>query len=203
MRIDVNHQFNEGMNNLTTWRIRYNKDKYCEKVLLNLFYRKYTTSFMWDDIQNSFQTKLFGGRKILWKDAFIGFKELLFKYSDKAKATQPKLINLLNNKPETIIGGLAYSDYADRIKGSKIGNMKDIEEIEFAYLHYLLNDQLILMWSALGGTGLNKIDALAQMSGVVIEKLNLSSYAEVESVIGQLSTAPYLHKNYNPFTPLL
>ena len=59
MRIDLRNQLAEGMNNLQAWRSRYSKSEYGEKVLLNVFYRKYSTLFMWDKIQNSFQKKMF------------------------------------------------------------------------------------------------------------------------------------------------
>lgn len=196
MRIDLRNQLAEGMNNLQAWRSRYNKNEYAEKVLLNVFYRKYSTLFMWDKIQNSFQGN------VLWNDFNDGFREMMSLYQNQAMKTQPILLQLLSEKSENMVGTVSYAGFADKIRGAKQGNNADIEEIEFTYLHYLLNDQLILMWSAFGGTGLSKIDALAQMSGVIIAETDMSEYGKVENIIGQLCTGPYLHENYNALPPL-
>lgn len=202
MRIDLRNQLAEGINNLQAWRNRYSKAEYGEKVLLNVFYRKYSTHFMWDKIQNSFQTKMFGGNKVLWNDFNEGFREMMNLYENQSTKTQPILLQLLSEKSANMVGSVSYAGFADKISGAKQGNNADIEEIEFTYLHYLLNDQLILMWSAFGGTGLSKIDALAQMSGVIIAETDMTEYGTVENIIGQLCTGPYLKENYNPLPPL-
>lgn len=196
MRIDLRNQLAEGMNNLQAWRSRYSKSEYGEKVLLNVFYRKYSTFFMWDKIQNSFNGN------VLWNDFNTGFREMMNLYQNQAIQTQPILLQLLSEKSTNPVGSVTYAGFADKIRGAKQGKNADIEEIEFTYLHYLLNDQLILMWSAFGGTGLSKIDALAQMSGVIIAETDMSEYGKVENIIGQLCTGPYLHENYNPLPPL-
>lgn len=196
MRIDLRNQLAEGMNNLQAWRSRYSKSEYGEKVLLNVFYRKYSTFFMWDKIQNSFNGN------VLWNDFNIGFREMMNLYQNQAMQTQPILLKLLSEKSNNQVGSVTYAGFADKIRGAKQGKNADVEEIEFTYLHYLLNDQLILMWSAFGGTGLSKIDALAQMSGVIIAETDMSEYGKVENIIGQLCTGPYLHENYNPLPPL-
>lgn len=202
MRIDLRNQLAEGMNNLQAWRNRYNENEYAEKVLLNVFYRKHSMNFMWNEIQNSFQTKLFGGNKKLWNDFQEGFNKMMSLYSIYSQKTQPVLLQLLSEQSKQKVGSISYSEYASKIQGAKQGNAADIEEIEFTYLHYILNDQLILMWSAFGGTGLSKIDSLAQMSGVIIAETEMKEYATVETIIGQLCTGPYLHQNYNPLPPL-
>lgn len=202
MRIDLRNQFTEGMNNLQAWRNRYSEIEYAEKVLLNVFYRKHTMNFMWSEIQNAFQKKMFGGNKVLWNDFNEGFEKMMNLYQNYSQKTQPILLKLLSEQSSTKVGSISYSEYKEKILGAKNGNSSDIEEIEFTYLHYLLNDQLILMWSAFGGTGLSKIDALAQMSGVIIQETDMNDYATVEIIIGQLCTGPYLHQNYNPLPPL-
>ena len=196
MRIDLRNQLAEGMNNLQAWRSRYNKNEYGEKVLLNVFYRKYSTLFMWDKIQNSFQGN------VLWNDFNEGFREMMNLYQNQSLKTQPILMQLLAEQSSKKVGSIAYSDYTSKIIGAKQGDNSDIEEIEFTYLHYLLNDQLILIWSAFGGTGVSKIDALAQMSGVIIAETDMTGYGSVETIIGQFCTGPYLHQKYNALPPL-
>ena len=140
------------MNNLQAWRSRYSKSEYGEKVLLNVFYRKYSTFFMWDKIQNSFNGN------VLWNDFNTGCREMMKLYQNQAMQTQPILLQLLSEKGNNPVGSVTYAGFADKISGARQGKNADIEEIEFTYLHYLLNDQLILMWSAFGGTGLSKIE---------------------------------------------
>ena len=143
MRIDLRNQLAEGMNNLQAWRNRYSETEYGEKVLLNVFYRKYSTYYMWDKIQNSFRPKMFGGNKVLWKNFNEGFQEMMNLYQNQSTKTQPILLKLLSEKSDKMVGNVSYSGFADKIRGATKGNNVDIEEIEFTYLHYLLNDQLI------------------------------------------------------------
>lgn len=203
MRIDLRHSFNEGMNLLPTWRNRYSTQEYPEKVLINLFYRKYTMEFMWNDINNSFQKKLFGGRKVLWNDFNQGFQKLKMSYQQNAVSkTQPVLVKLLSEQSTRIVGSTSFADFKDRINGARQGNNKDIEEIEYAYLYYLLADECVLLWSAFGGTGLDKIEAIGKMSGMIIETPEIDAYGKIENILGRLCAAPYLQKVYNPLPPL-
>lgn len=199
MRVDVTNQYAEGISNLQVWRSRYEKSDYPGKILLNLFYRKYTTHFMWEEIVRSYQKSFFGARKKRWDDFQIGFQQLMQIYSQTAQAkTHPILPSLLQNKAHEKVGSISYADYFDKLRAAQRGDRKELEEIEFAYLHYFLTDQLILVWSAIGGTGVSEIDALGQMSGVLIEDTDMSNYNNVELILGQLCTAPFLHENYNP-----
>ncbi|KAA6335140.1 hypothetical protein EZS27_016596 [termite gut metagenome] len=203
MAVDLRHPFNEGMNLLLTWRNRYSKVEYGEKVLMNIFYRKYTMEFMWNEIDNSFQKKIFGGRKVLWNDFNQGFQKLKSSYQQNAVSkTQPVLMNLLTEQSQRKVGTISYASYKDRIIGARQGNKNDIEEIEYAYLYYLLTDESILLWGAFGGTGLSKIEAIGKMTGLVIETEELNSYDKIDNMLSQLCVAPYLHKIYNPLPPL-
>lgn len=57
MRIDLTNPYNEGYNNLKTWRTRYSKSEYSSKVVTNIFYRQYTMQSIWDtQIDKSFTT---------------------------------------------------------------------------------------------------------------------------------------------------
>src|SRR5690606_18921417 len=125
MRIDLRNQLAEGMNNLQAWRSRYSKSEYGEKVLLNVFYRKYSTFFMWDKIQNSFNGN------VLWNDFNNRYREMMNLYQNQAMQTQPILLQLLSEKSENTVGSVTYAGFADKIRGAKQGNNADIEEIEF------------------------------------------------------------------------
>ncbi len=191
--VDLSNLYRTGLGMLQTWRSRYSLEEYPEKVLLNIFYWKYTTDFMWNDIENCFQTN--GQKK--WANFDLGLEKMNDIYSTVAGAkTQSQLPNLLKLSPSRIVGNLTYSSYNERIIKAKRGSSIDIEEIEFAYLYYLLVDQAILMWASFGGLGYNKIDAIAQVSSVIIKSAPINSYSTIESVLGKLLVSPFLDKNY-------
>lgn len=203
MRIDLKNSYSEGINNLSTWRNRYSKSEYPEKVLLNLFYRKYTMEFIWSEIINCFQKKLMGGNKVLWNDFNEGFQKLKSIYQQTATSkTQPVLLQFLSEQSQRKVGGLTYAEYSQKIVGAKSGNREDLEEIEFAYLYYLLTDECVLLWGAFGGTGKNKIDSIGQISGMIIETDEIKSYAQIESILGRLCASSYLNDVYSPLPPL-
>lgn len=80
MRIDLRYLFKEGMNNFMIWRIRYFKFEYFEKVVLNIFYRKYMMEFMFLEIVGCFSKNIFGKLKIKWNDFSEGFLKLKNSY---------------------------------------------------------------------------------------------------------------------------
>ncbi len=202
--VDLKHAFSQGMNSLLTWRQRYPLHEYGEKVLLNVFYRKYTMEFMWNAIINNFQVDNFGRRKVIWDDFNTGFAVLKQVYGRCAmEKTQPVLLDLLENNPEQDVGNISYSSYAARIEGAARGKQEDIEEIEYAYLFYLLTDECVLLWSAFGGTGLDQAGAIRRMTGVVLEPSRIETYTAIEGILSRFCAAPYLGQVYKPLPPLL
>lgn len=196
MRIDLRHSLEEGMNNLRTWRNRYSKDEYPEKTVLNIFYRKYTIDFMFQEVLNCFDSE---GKK--WDDFNTGFKKLKVKYGETAiNKTQPVLLDLLKDS-QKMVGNTNYDDFTSLISKAKEGNNDKLEEIEYAYLYYLLTDESILLWGAFGGTGISKIDAIGKMSGLEIENTEITNYSQIEQILGHLCAAPYLKGNYKALPP--
>lgn len=182
MNIDLRHSLKEGINNLLLWRNRYTAD-YPEKIVLNIFYRKYTMDFMFADILSCFEKNLFGKPKIKWNDMNEGFQKLKTIYSSTAiSKTQPILIELLTDR-QRIVGNTNYGMFTTLISEAKNGSRSKLEEIEYAYLYYLLTDECILLWSAFGGTGLSKIEAIGKMSGLIIETEEIKIYTQIEHVL--------------------
>ena len=201
MKTDLRHSFNEGMNNLMTWRNRYSISEYPEKVVLNIFYRKYTMEFMFPDIIACYETDLLGNQKVKWSDFNEGFQKLKTSYGSTAVSkTQPILLNLLTNTQRNV-GNTNYGNFASLISSAKNGNKVKLEEIEYSYLYYLLADECILLWGAFGGIGLTKIDAIGKMSGLIIETKEINTYAQIEQVLGQFCSAAYLKDHYKALPP--
>jgi len=184
------------MENLLKWRNRYSKKEYSEKVVLNIFYRKYTMDFMWNDIISCF------GKGVKWNDFNIGFQQLKMIYSNTSTSkTHNVLMDLLQQK-DKVIGNTTYRNFLDLIKLEQQGDNSKLEEIEYSYLYYLLTDESILLWAALGGTGKDKIDAIGVLSGYKIETDDIIHYRQADEVIGKLCSAPYLAQKYKALPPL-
>lgn len=201
MNVDLKHSVIEGTNNLLTWRNRYSKTDYPEKVVLNIFYRKYTIHFMFSEIIGYFDKSLFGKPKVKWNDFNEGFKTLKENYGKIAVSnTQPKLINLLSDSHRKV-GNTNYAAFTPLISEALKGNKSKLEEIEYAYMYYLLTDECVLLWAALGGMGLSKIEAFGKLTGLIIEVEDVNLYEQVEQILGQLCAAPYLKENYKALPP--
>lgn len=190
--VDLIRGYQEGMNNILAWRNRYSEDEYAGKVVLNIFYRKYSMEAMWDDmlpyINHSVRRE--------FNDAV---KELEMAYSRAASfKVHNVLISNLRNQPEYELGGTSYAAFADNIRKASWGDGAAKEEIEFAYLYNLLMDKATLYWGAACATGLDKIKAIGFVTGYVIEDMPINDYSTINIIMGQLGAAPYLHKHYSP-----
>jgi hypothetical protein len=53
MNIDLTITFKDARQLITTWETRYSLEEYPKKVVMNIFYRKYTIQKMWAQIFNS------------------------------------------------------------------------------------------------------------------------------------------------------
>lgn len=52
------------------------------------------------------------------------------------------------------------------------------------------------MWASFGGLGFSKIDAITQVTGVIINSSPPNSYSEIESILSQVYVSQYLNINY-------
>ena len=201
MRTDLRHSLNEGINLLLTWRNRYSKFDYPEKVVLNIFYRKYTMEFMFPEIVGCFENTILGEPKVKWMEFNEGFKNLKSIYEKTAiSRTQAVLINLLS-EVERDVGNTNYGIFAPLIASAQKGDIAKLEEIEYAYLYYLLTDECVLLWGALGGTGLSKIEAIGKLSGVILEVEEIKTYPPIEQILGRFCAAAYLKEHYKSLPP--
>ena len=98
------------------------------------------------------------------------------------------------------IGNTTYASFEKLIKASQQGDNFKIEELEYSYLYYLLTDESILYWSALGGTGISKNQALNELSGIRIDA-EIKSYSEIDKIVGSLFSAKFLSQNYTALKP--
>ena len=187
--IDLKQPYKEGIENILKWRSRYSIVEYPEKIVLNIFYRKFTMDFLWANSTGLvFKT---------FEEGVLYFKNL---YSAIAvKKVQPILVETLKNNSDKIIGGIRHNDFTKLINEIKQGNIKAKEEIEFNYLYYLLADECVLYWLALNATGVKQIDSISRLSGFILEEIQIDNYSTISTILGQLCAGQYLKNNYAPF----
>lgn len=194
MALDFRNIYGSGLQNLLTWRNRYSTSEYPEKVVTNIFYRKFTMEAMWHTIITSFDDEK-------WSDWNVGFAQLRQEYSQTATLKiLPKLDGLATDTSISV-GSTGYRYFKDLVETARMGHQKNLEEIEFRYLYYLLTDESILIWSALGGTGKSMVDAVALLTGVVFEFNSELNYLTIEETLGHYGVSPYLNKHYKPLPP--
>lgn len=189
--VDLSPLFPEAQNNMRTWKTRYTAEEYPYKVVLNLFYRRYTMKYMWAEIMDYAD-----GRKGR-KDFQTAYRELELLYSQTAmNKTRNVLEANLNNNPNEDVGGSTFQHYNELISKARRGDRKAKEEIEFSYFYFFLADKATLLWAAVCASGVDKVKAIQEISGYIIQPMPLNDYATVSQGLGQLAVSPFLQRNY-------
>lgn len=197
MRTDLSNQYAEAISNLKTWRNRYSKSEYAGKVVQNIFYGNVTMEIMCGDVSGYFNGKL---TPMNFEYSFKLIEESFSKVAEEK--TQRLLPVILSERANVPIGNIKYETFIPQIKRGSNGDNKEIEDIEFAYIFYYLSNICVRLWCAFGITGLNKIDAIAKLSGAIIETSEIKSYAQIENILGKLIVAPSLDSMYKPLNKL-
>ena len=183
----------EGINNLCTWRNRYTSTEYPQKVVLNIFYRRYTMNKMWNDLMNIIDQKSYNS----FQEAAMTLEKLYSKTA--VTKVQPYLESWIKNNPDEIVGAIHYRDFIGLIQRVQMGSKPAKEELEFSYLHYLISDKATLAWAAFCATGISPLKAITEVSGAIIQPMPLNDYNTLTVGLGQLYTTRFLQDRYNPF----
>lgn len=182
----------EGINNLCIWRNRYSSNEYPQKVVLNIFYRRYTMSKMWNDLMNIVNQKSYNS----FQEAAMTLEKL---YSKTAiTKVHPYLESWIKNNPDEIVGAIHYRDFIGLIQSVQMGSKPAKEELEFSYLHYLISDKATLVWAAFCATGIPPLKAITEVSGAIIQPMPLNDYNTLTVGLGQLYTTRFLQDRYTP-----
>lgn len=190
--IDLTLALTEGINNLCTWRNRYTSDEYPQKVVLNIFYRRYTMNKMWNDLMSIVKQKSYNS----FQQAAMTLEKL---YSETAVTkVQSYLNSWIENNPDEIVGAIHYRDFIGLIQRVQMGSKPAKEELEFSYLHYLISDKATLAWAAFCATGISPLEAITEVSGAIIKPMTLNDYNTLTVGLGQLYTTSFLQDRYNP-----
>ncbi|WP_418587100.1 hypothetical protein [Phocaeicola sp.] len=190
--IDMTPALTEGTNNLIKWRKRYSSTEYPGKVVLNIFYRRYAMSKMWNELMNIVNKKSYNS----FQEAATAL-ERLYSITAGTKVA-PYLETWIQNNPNEIVGAIRYRDFIGLIQRVQMGSKPAKEELEFSYLHYLISDKATLAWAAFCATGISPLKAITEVSGAIIQPMPLNDYNTLTVGLGQLYTTRFLQERYKP-----
>lgn len=188
--VDLKPLLSEAQTNLIRWRNRYSPAEYPHKVVLNLFYRRHTMKCMWNEIL------AYADQRKGIKTFQNAYRELEILYSQTATTKiQPILESKLANNPTEDVGGSTFDHYNNLAVKAVRGDKAALNELEFCYLYFFLADEATLIWAAIAASGVDKVRAIAEVSGAIIQPMPLVDYATVSQGLGQLAAAPCIQKN--------
>jgi hypothetical protein len=179
MNIDLTSTFKDARQLTNTWKIRYSAAEYPQKVIMNIFYRKYTIEKMWPTI---FNTKYSS-----WKAAY---ENLNNKYAEVALSINPFLEAKL--KANDKVTSIKFSDFTSYIQSASSGNKEAMKGIEYTYFLHRIFDELILVWVAMVISGDTKINAIAKITRAVLAEMPINDYEVIEQIFDQLGAEKYL-----------
>lgn len=188
--LDLRQAYSEGIQNIRNWRTRYTPQEYPHKVVINIMYRAYGMNYIWNDYKNGNLPRYSN-----FQEAVIDMEQ---RYSRVAiEKVRDNLMVWLDNKPNEAIGNLTFSNY-DRLATVAENDKTKKEELEFSHIFDLLQEKCVLYWIALRQTGKNDIDAIATITGVIIESIPNMDYAGAKYVFQELCVKQYISQNYSP-----
>src|SRR5690606_27473317 len=99
MNVDLTSTFKESRELINTWKNRYHPTEYPQKVVMNIFYRKYTIEKMW--------ATMFNQRYSDWQTAYQSLK---LKYGQVA---QSEIVPVLERKLQSNdkVTTIQFSDF--------------------------------------------------------------------------------------------
>ena len=180
MNVDLTNTFKDGRNLLNTWKQRYSPTEYPYKVVLNMFYRKFTIEKMWLSVMNqSYAT---------WEQAY---QNNMMRYGQVA---QMEIVPVLESwvQSNRQVGMVKFSDFQSYIQNAGRGNAEAIKGIEYTYLLHRIFDELIILWISMVNSGETQKGAITKLTRAVVEIPTIRTYAEIESVFDQLGAEQYL-----------
>jgi hypothetical protein len=180
MNVDLSSTFKDGRNRINIWKKRYSSDEYPYKVVLNIFYRKFTIEKMWNRVMSqSFPN---------WQTAFEANTD------QYGRVAQMEIVPVLESwvQSNRQVGMLKYSDFQSYILEGAQGNSEALNRIEYTYLLHRIIDELIIIWISIVNTGVTHSEAIAKLTNALVNIPTFSSYSEIETTIDKLGAEKYL-----------
>ena len=182
MNIDLTKTIQEASSNLSIWRDRYSSHELPYKIVLNIFYRKFTIECMFDKALNLSSDS--------WDD---GYQQIMKLYGQVAGS---EVVHNLEKwvAQDVRVGAQRFSDFAPYIENARSGALEGIAPIQYTYLLHRVIDELVLAWIAYTTSGLSQIDSISQLTNIIIETGHIDSYEQIEAIIDQLGAESELRK---------
>ncbi len=188
--IDFGVFYQEGIKNLQKWQERYDSDEYPRKVVLNIFYRRLAMKRIWPQI-------------LAYADGHHGvmsyeraYKELQEIYAQEALNVNPILQKYLNSHPSEDMGGATFEYYQQLAEQANFMSQA-MYSLETSYLFYMMSDCATLVWAAIAASGVDKVRAVAEVTGCIIQPMPLNAYTTISQGIGQLVVSNYIQQRYH------
>ena len=190
MNADLTNTFKDARRLINSWKDRYSPTEYPQKVIMNIFYRKYTIEKMWSQVINqSFPN---------WE---IAYKNNMLKYAEIA---QNEIVPVLesNLQADKKVTAIKYSDFQSYIKSASKGDIDSIKAIEYTYFLNRIFDEFTILWISMVNGGETKTNAITKLTGAVLPReMPINNYGEVEQIFDQIGVENYLQslfmKEYN------
>ncbi len=182
MNTDLTSTFKDSRRLLNEWKNRYSKEEYPNKLVLNIFYRKYSIDRMWPNVLNNSYPD--------WETAYENNKH------EYARVAQNEIVPVLETfiKMDKKVTTVRYSDFYSYIDSASKGNIEAIKGIEYTYFLHRVLDELVILWISFVNAGIQRVEAITKLTGVVLPpKMPIESYLEVEQLFDQLGAEKYLY----------
>lgn len=182
MNADLTNTFKDARRLINSWKDRYSPTEYPQKVILNIFYRKYTIEKMWSRVINQASPN--------WEKAY---ENNMLKYSEIAQnEIAPVLENYL--QADRKVNTIKYSDFQSYIKSASRGDIDSIKAIEYTYFLNRIFDEFTILWISMVNGGETKISAVARLTGAFLPReMPIDSYKKIEQIFDQIGIENYLH----------
>ncbi len=158
----VNQVYEIQFNRLLAWRQRYSSEEYPYKVALNTVYQLLTCERMWDRMMQFFdRTARFRG----FNEAYRTMQTL-----SGSEATQ-FIHSTLETDFERInkISILDMNQVRELVRVSReVKDNNAVKDLERIYLYYTGAVELVYGWVALGLTGMDIQQSVAELTGILI-----------------------------------
>lgn len=186
--IDLSTAYNEATTNIDRWRVRYPRDVYPHKIVLNMMYRGYTMWWLW----LSYEQKLLPSFSSM-DEALKGMEQL---YGQTAiSKIHNNLEQWLDEQPSEKVGNLIFTNYDAKATSAEYSD-SILEELEFSYIFDLLQEKLVLYWIALRQTGEGEVSAIAKLTNVVVEIESAPTFSDMKYLFQELIVKQYVHAHY-------
>lgn len=188
--IELRPALNEAINNIQKWRQTYNKNIYPSKIVINMLYRAYSTRCVYNAFLND--------ELVEFEDFNEAVMYVLQFYGRTAVSeVMPNLEKWINNNPFEEVGTICAARYQN-LANKAINDISKKEELEFSYIFEMLNDMSVLYYIAFRLSGCNDVEAIAKMTGAIIEEIPNMNYTIIKQVFQQLLVSIYMNNNYRP-----